>query len=80
MNIHEFPQVSLPMTNMSPEAVAVLDGYWLMNTVPEAMEIAIGQFLDAKYPFTIDGSEISPLEMLEIVREILSIYNEETAK
>lgn len=76
----DFTQVSLPMDDLSENAIAVLDGYWVVNTVPEALAIAIDEFVNSDNPFIIDDKEISPLEMLDIVHEILSVYNKEVAK
>lgn len=76
----DFTQVSLPMDDLSENAIAVLDGYWVVNTVPEALAIAIDEFVNSDNPFIIDDKEISPLEMLDIIHEILSVYNKEVAK
>lgn len=72
--------ISIDDSQMTYESASVLEGYWVVNTVPEALAIAVDEFLNDDKPFIIDKSEISPLEMLEIVLEILNAYNKEVAK
>lgn len=72
---------TLNISELSRTAVALLDGYHLYNTITEAVEIAIQEFLNSDTfldPYT--ETEISPLEMLDLVLEILSAYNKQVAK
>lgn len=72
---------TLDISELSRTAVALLDGYHLYNTITEAVEIAIHEFLNSETfadPYTEE--EISPLEMLDLVLEILNAYNKQVAK
>lgn len=63
---------------LSSYAWEALDALEIYRPIPEALEIVISNYLE-NGELLIDDDEISPLEMLDIVREILSEYNKQVS-